>query len=62
MDEVVDLGQTLVVYYFEGKTGCGKVPWHQLSDMDVVQRAKENGGLGGSQTAEVREGGSPNGL
>jgi len=51
--KAVELNQELIVYYFEGKTGRGKVPWHQLADLQVVQKAREGGGLGASQTAEV---------
>lgn len=49
-------GQRLVVYYFPGEVGQGKVPWGQLA---ARGRASESDdlwdgvGLGGSQKAEV---------
>ncbi|CAE7699872.1 unnamed protein product [Symbiodinium sp. CCMP2592] len=53
VDEAVARGQTLHVFYFEGRVGCGKLPWQELSNETSVKKARENGGLGASQTAEV---------
>ena len=41
------------MFYFEGRTGQGKVPWDQLCDEAAKAKAREGGGLGASQTAEV---------
>ena len=41
------------MFYFEGKVGTGKLSWEQLSDHRAVQEARQDTGLGLSQTAEV---------
>ena len=53
VDAAAKLGQELHVFYFEGRMGQGKVPWHQLCDEAAKTKARESGGLGASQTAEV---------
>ncbi len=53
VDEAFKLGQTLHVFYFEGKVGKGKMAWDELCDQEVKARAREGTGLGASQTAEV---------
>ena len=53
VEQAVELGQNLHVFYFEGKVGTGKLSWEQLSSDEAVQRARQNSGLGLSQTAEV---------
>ena len=53
VDSAVRLGQTLHVFYFEDRVGAGKLSWEQLGNQDARQRAREVGGLGASQTAEV---------
>ena len=45
--------QTLHVFYFEGRRGAGKLSWDELSDQGAKERARKDGGLGASQTAEV---------
>ena len=51
--KAVDLGQTLHVFYFEGRRGQGKIAWEQLCNDQVKERVRPNSGLGASQTAEV---------
>ena len=53
VEQAVELGQTLHVFYFEGKVGTGKLSWEQLSSNRAVQEARQDTGLGLSQTAEV---------
>ena len=38
---------------FAERKGQGKVPWDQLCDEAAKERARQNSGLGASQTAEV---------
>merc|ERR1712079_334032 len=47
------LKQEILVFYFAGEVGKGKLQWHELRDKDAVDRAKAEGGLGNSQRAEV---------
>ncbi|CAK9111823.1 cGMP-dependent protein kinase [Durusdinium trenchii] len=49
----LELHQTLHVFYFEGRRGLGKLSWDELGDQAAKDRARKNGGLGASQTAEV---------
>ena len=53
VDAAVARSQALHVFYFEGRVGRGKLPWQELSNETSVRKARENGGLGASQTAEV---------
>ena len=53
VDDAVALGQTLHVFYFEGKLGRGKLQWNELSRETSVAQARKDSGLGASQTAEV---------
>lgn len=53
VEEAVQSGQTLHVFYFEGKVGKGKMAWHELSDQEAKDKARRDTGLGASQTAEV---------
>eukprot|EP00662_Eupelagonemidae_sp_cell21_P057874 gene57874-biopygen10158 len=50
VDRAVLNQQKLVVYYFRGQKGHGKVTWEDLANPD---RCKMGVGLGGSQKAEV---------
>ena len=53
VDLAAQLGQELHVFYFAERKGQGKVPWDQLCDDAAKERARQNSGLGASQTAEV---------
>lgn len=53
VDAAVACSQVLHVFYFEGRVGRGKLSWEELSDENSVRKARENGGLGASQSAEV---------
>eukprot|EP00438_Fugacium_kawagutii_P033429 Skav208815 [mRNA] locus=scaffold667:91904:93601:+ [translate_table: standard] len=53
VDRAVERNQSLHVFYFEGKVGAGKVNWAELADETARKNAREGGGLGNSQTAEV---------
>ena len=53
VDDAVELCQTLHVFYFKDRAGCGKLKWEELSNETSVKEARQNGGLGASQTAEV---------
>ena len=53
MDKAIKKGQTLHVFYFEGKKGEGKMDWEKLSDSEAMSEARAHSGLGRSQTAEV---------
>jgi len=53
VEQAVALGQALHVFYFEGMVGCGKLSWRELSNETSVKEARNNSGLGASQTAEV---------
>ena len=48
-----ELKQELHVFYFAGRKGQGKMPWEKLSDDTAKEKARQNSGLGASQTAEV---------
>eukprot|EP00438_Fugacium_kawagutii_P012454 Skav232882 [mRNA] locus=scaffold1432:170975:172411:- [translate_table: standard] len=45
--------QTLHVFYFEGRTGQGKLQWDELKDPNALEEARKVSGLGSSQTVEV---------
>eukprot|EP00438_Fugacium_kawagutii_P031194 Skav234754 [mRNA] locus=scaffold14:1047064:1048542:- [translate_table: standard] len=49
----VERNQSLHVFYFEGRVGAGKVSWDELGDEEIRKNARQGGGLGASQTAEV---------
>ena len=51
--QAVEKNQSLHVFYFEGRVGAGKVSWDELADEEARKNAREGGGLGNSQTAEV---------
>ncbi|CAE7712019.1 unnamed protein product, partial [Symbiodinium sp. CCMP2456] len=53
VDKAIAKGQTLHVFYFEGKKGEGKMAWEKLSDSEAMSEARAHTGLGRSQTAEV---------
>ena len=53
VDQAVERNQSLHVFYFKGRVGAGKVSWDELADEDTRKKAREGGGLGNSQTAEV---------
>ncbi|CAE7418596.1 unnamed protein product [Symbiodinium sp. KB8] len=53
VEEAMSLGQTLHVFYFENRVGQGKLSWQDLCDEAKIRQARENSGLGASQTAEV---------
>ena len=53
VEEAVQLKQKLHVYYFKDKCGKGKLAWKQLCDPRAKEVAREDTGLGASQTAEV---------
>ena len=51
--QAVERNQSLHVFYFERRVGAGKVSWDELADEEARKKAREGGGLGNSQTAEV---------
>ena len=53
LERAVQLKQELHVFYFEGRTGQGKISWHELCRDEVRERVCSQSGLGASQTAEV---------
>ena len=53
VEEAVRLKQKLHVFYFKDQCGKGKLPWNQLCDTRAKESAREDTGLGASQTAEV---------
>ena len=53
VDLAAKLEQELHVFYFEDRIGQGKLPWEQLCDEEAKETARQNSGLGASQTAEV---------
>ena len=53
VEEAVQLNQKLHVFYFKEKCGKGKLAWNQLCDTRAKETAREDTGLGASQTAEV---------
>ena len=53
VDAAVAKNQSLHVFYFEGRVGAGKISWDQLGNEETRKNAREGGGLGASQTAEV---------
>ncbi|CAE7335706.1 GIP [Symbiodinium sp. CCMP2592] len=53
VQRAVELKQSLHVFYFEGRTGQGKLDWDQLPCQEAKERVRLESGLGASQTAEV---------
>eukprot|EP00438_Fugacium_kawagutii_P009200 Skav234292 [mRNA] locus=scaffold2271:171722:172618:+ [translate_table: standard] len=53
VNAAVGRNQSLHVFYFEGRVGAGKVSWDELGDEETRKNARQGGGLGASQTAEV---------
>eukprot|EP00438_Fugacium_kawagutii_P009199 Skav234291 [mRNA] locus=scaffold2271:161723:163444:+ [translate_table: standard] len=53
VNAAVERNQSLHVFYFEGRVGAGKVSWDELGDEETRKNARQGGGLGASQTAEV---------
>ena len=53
VEEAVQLNQKLYVFYFKDQCGKGKLAWNQLCDTRAKETAREDTGLGASQTAEV---------
>ncbi|CAE7515206.1 unnamed protein product [Symbiodinium sp. CCMP2456] len=53
VDKAVECRQTLHVFFFENKVGCGKLAWEDLSHPAALSEAKRDNGLGNSQRAEV---------
>ena len=53
VEEAHQLNQRLHVFYFKDHCGKGKLAWNQLCDTRAKETAREDTGLGASQTAEV---------